>query len=209
MAQLTDAAPLFGPTPVAAAPAPAAASAEGSRANRAERVRAVVREHYAALWRWVRRLGVPESSAEDAAQQSLLVLAQRIADVEPGREKSFLFGVALRVAQSARREHRRWNEAGDDGALDALADSGPGAEDALDDRRARAVLDALLDAMPFELRSVFVLYEIEEMTMADIARTLGVPAGTIASRLRRARETFETLSRRAQAQAAARARGRR
>jgi RNA polymerase sigma-70 factor (ECF subfamily) len=71
------------------------------------------------------------------------------------------------------------------------------------------VLDALLEAMPFDLRSVFVLYEIEEMTMADIARTLGVPAGTVASRLRRARETFETLSRRAQAQSAARARGRR
>ena len=206
MAQLTDAAPLFGP--VAVAPAPAA-SAEASGADGAERVRAVVREHYASLWRWVRRLGVPESSAEDAAQQSLLVFAQRIGDVEPGREKGFLFGVALRVAQSVRREHRRWGDAGDNGAIDALADAGPAAEEALDDRRARALLDALLDAMPFDLRSVFVLYEIEEMTMADIARTLGVPAGTVASRLRRARETFDTLSRRAQAQAAARVRGRR
>jgi RNA polymerase sigma-70 factor (ECF subfamily) len=205
MADLTDAASLFGPGTVEALPH---APSEPARDDGAERVRAVVREHYASLWRWVRRLGVPESSAEDAAQQSLLVFAQRIGDVEPGREKSFLFGVALRVAQSVRREHRRWGDAREDDALDQVPDAGPGAEEALDDRRARAMLDAMLDAMPFDLRSVFVLYEIEEMTMADIARTLGVPAGTVASRLRRARETFEALSRRAQAQAAARVRGR-
>jgi RNA polymerase sigma-70 factor (ECF subfamily) len=205
MAQLTDAAQIFGPVPVETVPV---APSEAARVDAAERVRAVVRAHYASLWRWVRRLGVPESSAEDAAQQALLVFAQRIGDVEPGREKSFLFGVALRVAQSVRREHRRWSDAGDDGALAGLADSGPDAEEALDDRRARALLDALLDAMPFDLRSVFVLFELEEMTMADIARTLGVPAGTVASRLRRARETFELLSRRAQAKASARARGR-
>ena len=43
---------------------------------------------------------------------------------------------------------------------------------------------------------MFVLYELEELTMAEIARTLELPAGTIASRLRRAREAFEELSRR-------------
>jgi len=66
----------------------------------------------------------------------------------------------------------------------------------IDDRRARALLDALLASMPLDLRTVFVLYELEELTMAEIARALDLPAGTVASRLRRAREAFEELSRR-------------
>jgi RNA polymerase sigma-70 factor (ECF subfamily) len=161
-----------------------------------------VRAHYSSLWRWLRRLGVPEGAVEDAAQQTLFVVAQRIDDVNPGREKTFLFSVALRVAHAVRREHRRWRDAENDRALAELAATGPDAGQELDDRRARAVLDKLLESMPLDLRSVFILHELEEMTMAEIARTLEVPAGTVASRLRRARETFEALSRRVQAQAA-------
>jgi RNA polymerase sigma-70 factor (ECF subfamily) len=208
MAEVTHTAPLLGAAPVGAV-TPVADEAARPRAG-ADRVRAVVRAHYGSLWRWLRRLGVAEDSVEDAAQQALFVLAQRIDDVEPGREKTFLFGVALRVAHAVRRESRRWREAGDDRALDELPATDPDAGQELDDRRARAVLDALLESMPLDLRSVFVLHEIEEMTMAEIAQTLDIPAGTVASRLRRARETFEALSRRIQAQAsAARERGRR
>jgi RNA polymerase sigma-70 factor (ECF subfamily) len=215
MADATDTAPLLRAGPVEGPPPPVAASPparEGEGAHRrggqdaaapvgstAERVRQIVRSHYGALWRWLRRLGIAESSVEDVAQQALVVVARRIDDVEPGREKTFLFGVALRVAQAARREQRRWRDAGDDGALSELPAPGPDAGEELDDRRARAVLDALLESMPLDLRSVFILHEIEEMTMAEIARTLEVPAGTVASRLRRARESFEALSRRVQA----------
>jgi RNA polymerase sigma-70 factor (ECF subfamily) len=57
-------------------------------------------------------------------------------------------------------------------------------------RRARQQLDAILDEMPLDLRAVFILHELEEETMADIAVTLGIPSGTAASRLRRARAVF-------------------
>ena len=57
--------------------------------------------------------------------------------------------------------------------------------------RAFDVLDALLDGLDEDLRQVFVLYEIEDMTMAAIAELLKVPPGTVASRLRRAREQFQ------------------
>jgi RNA polymerase sigma-70 factor (ECF subfamily) len=53
--------------------------------------------------------------------------------------------------------------------------------------------------MPVELRLVFVLYEIEEMTTPAIAAAIGVPVGTVASRLRRARESFRAIVRRMQA----------
>jgi RNA polymerase sigma-70 factor (ECF subfamily) len=58
-------------------------------------------------------------------------------------------------------------------------------------RQARAVLDEILDVIPEGLRSVFTLYELEEMTMAEISVLLEIPAGSVASRLRRAREIFQ------------------
>jgi RNA polymerase sigma-70 factor (ECF subfamily) len=163
-------------------------------AQRADRLRSIVAEHYASLWRFLRRLGVPEADAEDAAQKCLYVVAQRIDDIAPGKDRSFLFGVALRVAKAMRRERRL--RPGDDDRLAELPAFGPDAAQELDDRRARAVLDVLLASMPLDLRTVFVLYELEELTMAEIARALDLPAGTVASRLRRAREAFEELSRR-------------
>ena len=66
------------------------------------------------------------------------------------------------------------------------------ADDVADLRRARAVLDDILDEMPLELRVVFILAEIEQMTAASIAELERIPAGTVASRLRRAREHFQS-----------------
>jgi len=57
-------------------------------------------------------------------------------------------------------------------------------------RRARERLDQVLDAMPTSLRAVFVLFELDDMTMADISKTTGLRPGTVASRLRRARAFF-------------------
>jgi RNA polymerase sigma-70 factor (ECF subfamily) len=52
------------------------------------------------------------------------------------------------------------------------------------------MLDGVLEQMEPELRTVFVLYEFEDMSMAEIADTIAIPRGTVASRLRRAREDF-------------------
>jgi RNA polymerase sigma-70 factor (ECF subfamily) len=83
---------------------------------------------------------------------------------------------------------------GDD-PIDA-ADPAPGAEELVDRARARAELEAILDRMPLDLRAVFVLFELEQMTMAEIAATLDLPPGTVASRLRRGRESFQAAVRR-------------
>jgi RNA polymerase sigma-70 factor (ECF subfamily) len=61
------------------------------------------------------------------------------------------------------------------------------------------MLDAILSSMPVELCTVFVLFELEELTMAEIAQLLDLAPGTVASRLRRARERFHEEARRAQA----------
>lgn len=156
-----------------------------------ERVGQTVAEHYEFVWRSLRRLGVLEASADDAAQQVFCVYAKRVRDVLPGKDKTFLFGVVLRVAQSVRREHQRRAEVNDDDAMAAISTTEAGPDERLDEERARAVLDAVLAELPIDLRAVFVLYEIEELTMAEIATMLELPPGTVASRLRRARACFE------------------
>ena len=169
-------------------PAPGAASD-------AARLRALVTGHFDFVWRSLIRLGVPRADAEDALQQVFLVASRRLAEIEEGRERAFLFGTALRIASRARRAVQRRREVlGDDG-IDP-PDSAPGAEELVDRARARAELEALLDRMPLELRAVFVLFELEQMTMAEIAVTLDLPPGTVASRLRRARESFQAAIRR-------------
>ena len=52
------------------------------------------------------------------------------------------------------------------------------------------MLDGVLEQMEVDLRTVFVLYEFEDMSMAEIADIVAIPRGTVASRLRRAREDF-------------------
>jgi RNA polymerase sigma-70 factor (ECF subfamily) len=164
-----------------------------------DRVRAIVTEHYDFVWRSLRRLGVPEATADDDAQQVFCVFARRASEVPDGKEKTFLFGVAMRVAQASRRTTARRAEVTGEDCIDRIATDAKAPDELLDEARARALLDRLLEAMPLDLRTVFILYELEEMTMADIATALSLPSGTVASRLRRARETFRTLASEAEA----------
>jgi RNA polymerase sigma-70 factor (ECF subfamily) len=155
------------------------------------RLREVVRAHYDPLWRFLRRMGTPEGHVEDAAQQVLLVFARRAHEVEKEAERPFLFGTALRVAADFRRKGQRGLEIADAEAILRHPDPGPDAEDQLGQKERRRFLDAILDELPPENRAVFVLAELEEITMAEIARLLEIPPGTVASRLRRARELVE------------------
>jgi RNA polymerase sigma-70 factor, ECF subfamily len=153
-------------------------------------VREAIDLHYDALWRFLRRMGVDESHVEDAAQQVLLVLAQRGGELAPEAVRSFLFGTALRVASDFRRKRDRGVQVVDLGLLGDPAHPSPDAEQQVSHGELRRLLDRVLDALAPELRAVFVLVELEETTMAEAARLLGIPAGTVASRLRRAREVF-------------------
>jgi RNA polymerase sigma-70 factor (ECF subfamily) len=159
------------------------------------RLRSIFDEHFDFVWRYIRRLGLMESDADDAAQQSFLVLARRLGSIELGKERSFLCGTAVRVVSEHRRAARRRREvlAGDRAEPSA---GGVRPDDLVDRERARALLDQVLDAMDIELRAVFVLFELEEMAVADIAELLELPTGTAASRLRRARQSFRAIVKR-------------
>ncbi|CAN5802108.1 hypothetical protein BH11MYX2_BH11MYX2_08190 [soil metagenome] len=145
------------------------------------------------VWRSLRRLGVAQLHVDDATQEVFLVASRRLDDIEKGKERSFLFSTALRVASTSRRAVAR-RGIRDDAEISELADRQPGPAELADRARERAILDQILDELELDLRAVFVLYELEELTMAEIASTLDLAPGTVASRLRRAREAFQTLA---------------
>jgi RNA polymerase sigma-70 factor, ECF subfamily len=166
-----------------------AAGAEPARVEPrdAARLERLIRDDYRFIWRLLRRFGVPEVQAEDAAQQVFLIVAERLSDIELGRERSFAFGTAIRVAQGLRRRLGRElpNE-----LLDERAATSASPDELVEQKRARELLDRVLEGMPFDCRTVFVLFELEAMTSPEIAALIEVPLGTVASRLRRARDHF-------------------
>ncbi len=189
-----------------AAPVTASAGATAS----VERVRAIVRAHFGFVWRSALRLGLPEDGADDAAQQVFIVLARRIDDVEEGSEKAFLYRTTAHVVAELRRSHARRTarvRPGEEAELDAAADPDPGPEAALEKKRARALLDEILEQLDDDVRQVFVLFELEHMPVPEIVRLIEVPEGTAASRLRRGREQFQRIADRMRARARTEGRG--
>jgi RNA polymerase sigma-70 factor, ECF subfamily len=156
--------------------------------ERGRRLRAWVDAHWSRVARVLRHLGVPEADLDDGLQQVFMVASAKAELIRPGAERAFLVQTAVHMAARFRRAIGKAREIPTD---DADAPDGAASPEELVDReRAMRKLDSALATMTAELRSVFVLYEIEEMTMADIAETLQIPPGTVASRLRRARELF-------------------
>jgi RNA polymerase sigma-70 factor (ECF subfamily) len=154
------------------------------------RLRSIVEEHFDFIWRSLRRLGVPSDAVDDAAQRVFLVAAKNLEDIAAGRERSYLFGSAMRVASDVRRIRGRAREVPSLDELEVAPDPLPSPDELLDQKRAREILDALLEEMPMELRTVLVLVEGEGLTAVEIAKLIGIPEGTVNSRLRRAREAL-------------------
>lgn len=157
------------------------------------------RAHYATVWRLLRRIGVRPAQLDDAVQEVFWVAARRLDDIVPGCEASFLYGVALRVASGELRRERSAPPLADLDALARLVDEAPSPEEQLEQRRARQLLEWVLERMPLELRVVFVLFELEGLEVRDIAALHEIPLGTASSRLRRAREEFSAVAKRARA----------
>jgi RNA polymerase sigma-70 factor (ECF subfamily) len=153
------------------------------------RLRDLVDRHVDLASRIIRNLGIPDCDVDDLLQQAFSIVADRLDDITPGKERPFLIQTAIRLAASARRAHARSRETVTD-ELPEVSDGSPSPEELSDLARRLRMLDGLLRDMDIDLRSVFVLYEVEEMTMAEIATVLQLAPGTVASRLRRAREDF-------------------
>lgn len=157
-----------------------------------DRLRELFVAHHRFIWRLLRRFGLPTEAADDLTQQTFLIAAERLTDIKRGSERSFLYGTAIRLQRDLRRaELRMVRDSGH-----RLESAAPSVEQRIDEGRALMLLDRVLAEMEADLRDVFVLFELERLPTHQIAELCGIPAGTAASRLRRAREDFRIRSQR-------------
>jgi RNA polymerase sigma-70 factor (ECF subfamily) len=157
---------------------------------------AVIREHAPFVWRVLRHLGVPERQLEDLSQEVLLVVFQKLPGYEARSSlRTWIYGICRNVASAARRAPS---------GRELLRESLPelpdptGPDHALWLKRAQEQLVQALDRLDDEQRAIFVLYEIEELSMEEIASAFGSPITTCYSRLYAARRKVEALLRRQQ-----------
>ena len=151
----------------------------------------VYREQFSFVWRSAKRLGVRDNALDDVVQEVFVVVHRRLADFE-GRSslKTWLFGITLRIV----RDHRRALQRRDPGPPvdpDTLETHVRGPAEEAEKAEAMQVLHRLLDGMDDERREVFVMAELEQMTMPEIADVLAINLNTAYARLRVARTDFE------------------
>lgn len=153
------------------------------------RLRAIIGRYVGYVSRTLLKAGVPQSELEDEIQRTFIAMAGRLEAVHVGAERNFLYQVAVNIAAHARRRFARRREV----LTDQLPEGIPAIEtpEGLAERKQmRQLIDDVADSMSESLRSVFTLYEIDGRTISEIAALLGVPGGTVSSRLRRARAHF-------------------
>lgn len=134
----------------------------------------------------LRYLGVPDDVLSDAAQDVLVVALRRLDDFE-GRStlKTWLYGISIRVAQ----EYRRKRKSGREVLVDVLPEvTAPGGqESAVRKAECRRALGAVLDTLNEEQREAFVLFEIQCLSMKEVAEVLSCPLKTAYFRHKAAR----------------------
>lgn len=150
----------------------------------------VYQEHAAFVWRSLKRLGVREADLEDVTQEAFVVVHRKLGDFE-GRStvKTWLFGICLRVAADFRKRAHVVREDLTDEVPDAVVPAAQG--EVVARRQARALLDKVLDTLDADKRATFVMFELEQLPMAEIAEAMGVPLQTAYARLYAARKVVE------------------
>ncbi len=162
-------------------------------------LRQIYAEHFRGVWRNLHRLGVPDSALDDAVQDVFLVVHRRRSEFA-GRSslRTWIFGIVLHVAKDYRRAARRHAmrvQRYADAVVPGAERSEP-SEDA-ERREANRLLHLILEEMDDEQRAVFVLVELEQLSVREAAAASAMSLATCQRRLRRARIVFETaLSRR-------------
>ncbi len=135
------------------------------------------------VWQYLRGLSGSDDAASDLSQDTWLRVMRGIAALrEPARFRPWLFGIARRVAMDRLRLQYQWNVDGE-AVLDELpaADVDPGLESEL------ATLEAGIASLPMRERETLALFYLRQLSIEEIATLLAVPAGTVKSRLFRAR----------------------
>lgn len=154
--------------------------------------RAIYREHHPTIWRFLLHLGVRRSDVPDVTHNVFLIAYRKLSGFEHRSSiRTWLCGIALRVGRDFLKSAAVRLEVSADGLTVVDAASSEDSVEASRHSGQLALAERLLDALPAEQREVFVLHELEQMTGSEIATLMGTSIGTVRSRLRRARESFQ------------------
>jgi RNA polymerase sigma-70 factor, ECF subfamily len=152
------------------------------------------------VWRSLQRLGVKDPDLDDVVQEVFVVVHERLHTFDgTAKMTTWLFGICLRVASAYRRRGFRRRETSVAEVPEPTDRTSTSPEQDLAAAESRRRLELLLDELELEKRAVFVMFEIDEMPCEEIAQIVGVPVGTVYSRLHAARKSFQKALARMQA----------
>ncbi|MFI8529543.1 RNA polymerase sigma factor [Streptomyces aquilus] len=147
-----------------------------------EAFRELVARWHPPLWRYVRGMVGSAHLADDLAQEAWVAVVRGLPRLrQPERFAPWLFTIARRTVTDHLRHTYRTRETAMEEAATVVAD------DDLDTVLTTMQIEAGLDALPPLEREVLILHHLEDLSLASCAQVLGVPAGTVKSRLHRAR----------------------
>jgi RNA polymerase sigma-70 factor (ECF subfamily) len=152
------------------------------------------------VWLSLQRLGVRRADLDDLCHDVFIVVQRKLPEFDQrARLQAWLFGICARVAANYRRRaYLRYEELeGGIGAEGGLAVAAPEAgrpDQEISRQRSLARAEAILNRMSPVKRTVFVMFEVEGMNCPEIASELGLPVGTVYSRLHAARKFFLAAS---------------
>lgn len=127
--------------------------------------------------------------AEDAVQETFLKLYRNRGWKQANNERAFLARVAWRTAVDLRRRSSPGSSGSPDSAvLNELPSLKPDPEETLSSANEQAAIHVLIDSLAEDLRVPLVLSSFEALNSREIGEILGIPEGTVRTRLQRARE---------------------
>jgi len=174
---------------------PAAALSRNLLERRTSTVQALYEEHARFVWLTLQRMGVQSADLEDVAHDVFVVVHRRLDTFDAtSRVTTWLFGICMRTAANYRRRRDRSPY---EAAMRARASDDAAAQISADEmllRREESVLaEQVVAQLSLEKRAVFVMFEIESLSCAEIAELMGIPVGTVYSRLHSARQQLEGI----------------
>jgi RNA polymerase sigma-70 factor, ECF subfamily len=155
----------------------------------------LLRRHYDRVYAVCRRVTGNESDGADAAQEAMIAIVRGLAKFD-GRSTfgTWVYRIATNASLDELRRRRRRPlhavDPPDDGARPEIAD--PDAGGRIDSTSDRLVLDHALADLSDDFRLPVVLRDVADLDYAEIAQVLGIPVGTVKSRIARGRATLAT-----------------
>lgn len=145
-----------------------------------------------AVYKTCRRLAFSRESADDLFQETFLQASEKLRKINSSKNpQGYLLSVSIYIWKSWKRKYARRNRLVPLAALNESVPDGLSVEEQLLEQEEIRIVRKLVETLPEKLKIPIILYYSLEMNVADIAASLGIPAGTVKSRLFKARKIIE------------------